>query len=94
VLSPLPGDAEERNAQIVSLASRLMSPQSRELAFVVAYLLIVSDLELGPLELELLEALRQALCIDGSRATDLLAEASELVTPGARAELERAAAHP
>jgi hypothetical protein len=93
VLSPLPGDAEERNAQIVSLASRLVTTQARELAFVMAYLLIVSDLELAPLELELLEALRCALCIDGSRATDLLAEASELVTPGARAELEHAAAH-
>ena len=92
VLSPLPGDAEERNAQIGALASQLVTAPSRELAFVVAYLLIVSDLELAPLELELLEALRRALCIDGSRATDLLAEASELVTPGARAELEPPAA--
>lgn len=93
-LSPLPIDDEERNALISSLANRVVTTDGRELAFIVAYLLIVSDLELAPVETELLENLRCALWIERDRAAELLAEASELVTPGARTELQGAPAHP
>ncbi|HWO20391.1 MAG TPA: hypothetical protein VNO30_16595 [Kofleriaceae bacterium] len=92
VLSPLPIDAEERSALISSLAGRVVTTGGRELAFIVAYLLIVSDLELSPVESELLEGLQRALWIDQDRADELLLEASELVTPGARSELGSAAA--
>jgi hypothetical protein len=94
VLSPLPIDAEERNALISSLASRVVTTGGRELAFIVAYLLTVSDLELAPVESELLEGLRRALWIRRERANELLADASELVTPGARSEFGGVAAHP
>jgi hypothetical protein len=61
---------------------------ARELAFTLAYLMVVADFELGPTEGELLEELRDALLIEKARAADLAAEVSELVTPGVRAELE------
>src|SRR5215208_3709636 len=44
VLSPLPDGPEERNAQLASLANRLVTTPARELAFIVAYLLIVAAL--------------------------------------------------
>jgi hypothetical protein len=94
VLSPLPIDAEERRAQIASLATQLATTSARELAYLVAYLLIVSDLELAPVETELLEGLQRALWIEGPRASELAAEVSELVTPGASRELEGAPAPP
>ena len=95
-LSPLPIDAEERRAQIASLAGRLVSTESRELAYILAYLLIVADLELAPVESDLLDDLRRALWIDGDRAGELAAEVSVLVTPGtsgSESELEGASAH-
>jgi hypothetical protein len=94
VLSPLPIDAEERDAQIASLATQLATTSARELAYLVAYLLIVSDLELAPVETELLDGLQRALWIEGPRASELAAEVSELVTPGASRELEGAPANP
>jgi hypothetical protein len=94
VVSPLPGDAEERDALIWSLTNGLVTTRARELAFIVAYLLIVVDLELAPVESELLEDLPRALSIDRARAAELLAEVAGLVTPGVRDELERAPAHP
>ncbi len=90
-LSPLPIDAEERSAQIASLASRLATTRARELAYMVAYLLIVVDLELAPVETELLAGLRRALWLEDRRADELAAGVSELVTPGARSELADAA---
>jgi hypothetical protein len=86
VLSPLPGDAEERTAIVRALASRVVTTAGRELAFVVAYLLAIVDLELAPVEVELLEELRRALWIEPGRAAELLVEASEIVTPGVRGE--------
>jgi len=94
VLSPLPDGDEERNAQIASLAGRLGATGARELAFILAYLLIVVDLEMAPVETELLEGLRRAFSIDSRRAAELLAQAAELVTPGARSELDRPPLHP
>ncbi len=93
-LSPLPIDAEERTARIASLAAGLATTSARELAYIVAYLLIVSDLELAPVETELLDGLRAALRVEDRRASELAAEVSELVTPGAPGELEGAPAHP
>lgn len=88
---PLPIDVEERCARIAAISTQLPTTRARELAFVVAHLLIVSDLELAPVEAELLDGLRPALSIDARRADELVAEASELVTPGARSELQDAA---
>ena len=85
---PLPEDAEERRARVTSLASQLVTTGARELALVVAHLLIVGDLELAPVETKLLEELRRALSIDARRARELIADVMESVTPGARSELQ------
>jgi len=87
-LSPLPIDAEERLARIGQLAGWLVTTDARELAFTLAYLMIVADFELAPTEGELLEELRDALLIEKARAADLAAGVSELVTPGVQAELD------
>jgi len=86
VLTPLPGDAEERAAIVRTLASRVVTTAGRELAFVVAYLLAVVDLELAPVEVDLLEELRRALWLEPGRAAELLVGASEIVTPGVQGE--------
>jgi hypothetical protein len=93
-ISPLPGDAEERRWWIESFASQLETTRARELAFVLAYLLIIADFELAPVETELLEGLRAAFAIDADRAADLLLQASEIITPGVPGDLIAAPVHP
>jgi hypothetical protein len=90
-LARLPIDEEERDACVAALAQRLSSPESRELALVVAYLMIASDLELAPIETHWLEKLQLALGIDDGRASELVTRVSELVTPGVET-LEQAGA--
>jgi hypothetical protein len=89
---PLPEDGEARRAWVNWLAGQVATPGARELALVLAYLLVVADLELAPVEAQLIEELRGALAIDADRARELIAEVSASVTPGAPAEL-LAAAH-
>lgn len=86
VLSPLPGDPEERRSAVSTLARRLVTTGARELSYIVAYLLIVADLELAPVEGELLEELRSALGIEPDQADELAAGVAALVTPGVRGE--------
>lgn len=83
VLSQVPTDAEERHAQITALARQLGTQRACELAFVVAYLLVVVDLELAPVEADLLVDLRTAFGLPPERADALAGEIAELVTPGA-----------
>jgi hypothetical protein len=90
---PLPKDVEGRSAWVNWLAGQLVTTEARELALVVAHLVIVADLELAPVEMKLGEELRRALSIDVQRARDLIAEVMEAVTPGIPGEL-RDAAHP
>lgn len=85
---PLPEDPEARSAWVNWLAGQLVTTRARELALVLAHLLIVSDLELAPVESALLEELQRALRVDADRARELIAEVSESVTPGARTELQ------
>jgi len=85
---PLPEDAEARSAWVNWLAGQLVTTRARELALVVAHLLIVADLELAPVETELHEELQRALLVDKRRARELIAEVTEAVTPGARSELQ------
>lgn len=85
---PLPEDGEARRAWVSWLAGQLVTPRARELALVVAHLLIVADLELAPVETELHDELQRALSIDPRRARELIAEVMEVVTPGAPGELQ------
>ncbi len=82
VVSPLPIDDEERSAVIHELAPLLESRGARELAYVITYLLAVSDLELAPIEGRFIDELQDALAISDERAADLTSAVGEAVTPG------------
>jgi hypothetical protein len=81
-VSPLPIDDEGRCEWIRRLASRLTTQSARELAYIAANLLAVSDLELAPVEQKMLQQLHEELGLADDRARDLVAAASEIVTPG------------
>ena len=68
---PLPEDPEARSACIHDLAQRLPIEGARELAFGIANLFVVEDLELAPIEQAFLEELRRELHIDPARAAEL-----------------------
>ncbi len=80
-LRRVPMDDEERGARVRELAGQLGSRASRELAYMLAYLVIVTDLALAPIESTFLGELRRAFGISESRAGDLATEASATVTP-------------
>jgi hypothetical protein len=82
-VSPLPLDDEERRARIVELAPELTTRSARELAYAVAYLLAVSDVELAPAETRFLDDLQDALGIADDRAAELAATIASAATPGA-----------
>ncbi|HEX2692357.1 MAG TPA: hypothetical protein VHN14_37375 [Kofleriaceae bacterium] len=82
VLSPVPTDDEERTARIAELARQLTTSGARELGFVLAYLVIIVDLELAPVESALLEQFQDGLAIPRARADDLVEAISRIVTPG------------
>src|SRR5262249_34400401 len=83
LLSPIPTDDEERAAQVAALVQQLSTTGTRDLAFALAYLMIVSDLELAPVEDALLHQLQRALPIPLERASRLLDAVGRIVTPGA-----------
>jgi tellurite resistance protein len=80
-VSPLPLDDEERSARIHELSAKLSTRSARELAYAVAYLVAVADVELGPVEQSFLDHLRRALGIEEERAAYLVATAARIVTP-------------
>jgi hypothetical protein len=82
LLSPVPMDEEERAAKIATLMRTLRTTGARDLAFALAYLIIVADLELAPIEDSLLQSLQRALTIPGDRASELLESIAAIVTPG------------
>lgn len=83
VLSPIPTDDEERAAQLAALVQQLPTTGVRDLALALAYLMIVADLELAPVEDALLQQLQRGLTIPSDRASCLLDAVGRIVTPGA-----------
>ena len=79
--SPLPTDDEERARHLGLLKDHLPSAGARELALVLSDLVIVVDLELGPVESRFLNAMRTAFEIPSARAAELFTLACSLVTP-------------
>ena len=74
-------DPERRLDHLRSHATQLQGKASAALAYSVAYILAISDLDLSPDEGEMLEVLREALGLDEEKAEDLLPVVSELITP-------------
>lgn len=79
-ISPLPVDDEERARWLRELVPQLTSGDARELAYAAAYLAVVSDLELAPVEIVLLGELQRALGLDGTRAVELAEAAARTLT--------------
>lgn len=90
-VSPLPLDEEERIARIHEFSAKLSTRSARELAYAIAYLVAVADVELGPIEQSFLDQLRRALAIDEERAAYLVATAAQIVTPSGDDTAPRAA---
>ena len=82
---PLPIDDEARHDLLADLASHLTTAAARELAYVLAYLLVVSDVALARIEAVMLAELQEILGIADTRASELVADAVELATPMAGA---------
>jgi len=74
-------DAERRLDHLRSHAAQLQGKASAALAYAVAYILAISDMDLDPDESEMLGVLCEALGLDGEKADDLLPIVSELITP-------------
>jgi hypothetical protein len=79
-LAPVEDD-EQRIDHLRSHAAQLKGRPSAALAFAVAYVLVISDMELAPEEGVLLETLREALGLDEDRASDLSALVGAALTP-------------
>src|SRR5262249_47182059 len=76
----LPSD-DERLERVCGLGDQLSSKASRELAYAIAYLLSISDLDLAPAEAALIDGLAGALGIPDDRSEALAAGVAAAVTP-------------
>lgn len=79
-VSPLPIDREERIRWLRELVPQLSTPHARELAYATAYLVVVIDRELAPVESALLIELQHALGITNERAEEIAELASRMLT--------------
>lgn len=70
-----------------ALADQLRSPGTRDLAYTLAFLVSIADLELAAAETSTLEEFQRALGIDHRRATDLVILLAEIVAGGEHREL-------
>ncbi len=68
-----------RRARLDTLGRQLATTGARELAYAVAFLVSVSDLELSPSESAGLEELQHVLHVDDRRATDLTVFIADVV---------------
>ena len=78
--SPLPLDREETQAWLDRLTPAL-GGGARALVFVLAYLVIISNVELAPAETRFLAVLQASLGLPDDRAAELVGRIAELVTP-------------
>jgi hypothetical protein len=74
-------DVEQRRDLIKSHAAQLAGKPAAALAYALAYILAISDLDLAPEEGEFIEDLGDALGLDGDRADDLIVAVTEIITP-------------
>lgn len=79
-LAPL-DDEEQRIEQLRTHAAQLQGKGAGALAYALAYILTIADLELNPDEMDTVEILREGLGLDQGAADDLVATVSELITP-------------
>ncbi len=76
-------DAEDEDERLRTLATGLSTPAAKELAYAVAYMMAVADVDLAPEEGALVEALREALGLSEERADEISVTVSSAITPPA-----------
>lgn len=74
-------DPEQRRDLIRTHAAQLAGKPSAELAYALAYMLAIADLDLAPEEGEFIDDLGEALALDPDRADDLIVAITEIITP-------------
>ncbi len=74
-------DPEQRRDLIKSHAAQLAGKPSASLAYALAYILAIADLDLAPEEGEFIEQLGDALGLDPDRADELIVSITEIITP-------------
>lgn len=78
-----PWENDEAKQQLRAYGAKLKGKPAGALAYVLAYLLTVADLQLDEAESELADDLRVAIGLDEARADELIAAVSQIVTPPA-----------
>jgi tellurite resistance protein len=78
--TPTFADDDDEN-RITTLAKSLATSEARELAYAVANLLTIVDVQIQPEENEFLEKLAEALGLSVDRAEELAAQLGEAITP-------------
>lgn len=76
-------DDLERLEKIREIGGELSTQGVRDLAYALAYLVAIADLELAPAESEFLADLAVALGVSDERADELAALCAQAITPGA-----------
>ncbi len=76
------GDDKD-DERLRALAGQLSSPAAKELAYAVAFMMAIADVDLAPEEGALVEALRDTLGIPEDRADEIAATVSAAITPPA-----------
>ena len=74
-------DPEQRRDLIKSHAAQLAGKPSASLAYALAYILAIADLDLAPEESEFIEDLGDTLGIDPDRADELIVSITDIITP-------------
>jgi hypothetical protein len=72
---------DDDDNRLATLAGKLSSAQSKELAYAVAHLLTVIDVQIAPEEDDFLHHLRETLGVADERADELAADLSAAITP-------------
>lgn len=82
--TPTFADTEDEGGEhLKGLAGALSSVAAKELAYGVAFLMAIADVDLAPEEGALVEALREALGLSEERADEIAATVSAAITPSA-----------
>lgn len=74
---------DEDDEHLRALAAALSTPAAKELAYAVAFMMAIADVDLAPEEGALVEALRDALGLTEERADEIAATVSAAITPPA-----------
>ena len=72
---------EDDDERLENLAKSLVTREARELAYAVAHLLSIVDVQIQPEEEAFLQHLAEALAITEDRAEELALQTSEAITP-------------